>query len=68
LLGIGVALYFALQSLQGLPPTMFSALMGLMLFVAGLQLLALGVIGEYVGRACMEVRQRPRYVIQELWE
>jgi undecaprenyl-phosphate 4-deoxy-4-formamido-L-arabinose transferase len=68
LLGIGFALYMALQSVQGLPQTMVSALMVLILFVAGLQLLALGLIGEYIGRACMEVRQRPRYVIQELWE
>ena len=68
LLGVGFALYMALQSVQGLPQTMFSALMVLILFVAGLQLLALGLIGEYIGRACMEVRQRPRYVIQELWE
>jgi undecaprenyl-phosphate 4-deoxy-4-formamido-L-arabinose transferase len=68
LLGVGFALYIALQCVQGLPQTMFSALMVLILFVAGLQLLALGLIGEYVGRACMEVRQRPRYVIQELWE
>jgi polyisoprenyl-phosphate glycosyltransferase len=36
--------------------------------VAGLQLLALGLIGEYVGRTWMEVRQRPRYGIQEIWE
>jgi undecaprenyl-phosphate 4-deoxy-4-formamido-L-arabinose transferase len=68
LLGVGFALYMALQSVQGLPQTMVLALMVLLLFVAGLQLLALGLIGEYIGRACMEVRQRPRYVIQELWE
>jgi undecaprenyl-phosphate 4-deoxy-4-formamido-L-arabinose transferase len=67
-LGVGSALYFALQSVQGSPQTLVSALLALMLLVAGLQLLALGLIGEYVGRACMEVRRRPRYVIQERWE
>ena len=67
-LGVGFTLYIALQSVLGSPQTMLSALMALILFVAGLQLLALGLIGEYVGRTCMEVRQRPRYVIQELWE
>ena len=68
LLGVGFGLYVALQRLQGSPPAMLSALTALILFVAGLQLLALGLIGEYVGRTCMEVRQRPRYGIQEIWE
>ena len=68
LLGVGFGLYTALQHVQGSPQTMLSALMALILVVAGLQLMALGLIGEYVGRTCMEVRQHPRYVIQELWE
>ena len=35
------------------------------LFVfVGLQLLALGLLGEYVGRIYREVRRRPRYVIK----
>jgi undecaprenyl-phosphate 4-deoxy-4-formamido-L-arabinose transferase len=68
LLGLCCGLYVALQSLQGSPQTMLSVLIALILFVAGLQLLALGIIGEYVGRTCLEVRQRPRYAIQEIWE
>ena len=68
LLGVGFGLYIALQSLHGSPQTMLTLLIVLILLVSGLQLLALGLIGEYVGRTCMEVRQRPRYVIQELWE
>ena len=39
------------------------------LFVfVGIQILALGLIGEYVGRIYLEVRGRPRYVIQEVLE
>jgi hypothetical protein len=68
LLGVGFGLYIALQSVQGSPQALLSVLVALILLVAGLQLLALGLISEYVGRTCMEVRQRPRYVIQELWE
>jgi undecaprenyl-phosphate 4-deoxy-4-formamido-L-arabinose transferase len=67
-LGVGLGLYIGLQSMLSSPQTMLSVLIALLLSVAGLQLLALGLIGEYIGRLCMEVRQRPRYVIQELWE
>jgi undecaprenyl-phosphate 4-deoxy-4-formamido-L-arabinose transferase len=67
-LGAGCGLYMGVQSWRGTPPPMTLALTALFFFVGGLQLLALGVIGEYVGRTCMEVRQRPRYVILEMWE
>jgi hypothetical protein len=34
----------------------------------GIQILALGLMGEYIGRIYMEVRKRPRYVIQRIFE
>ena len=32
----------------------------------GLQLLSLGIVGEYVGKIYMEVKARPRYLIEAL--
>ncbi len=34
-------------------------------FVGGIQLLSIGVLGEYIGKIYMETKQRPRYIISE---
>lgn len=34
-------------------------------FISGIQLLSLGVVGEYIGKIYMEVKGRPRYIISE---
>lgn len=67
-IGAGCGLYTGLHSWPGAAPSLALVLTAVGFFVGGLQLLALGVIGEYVGRTCMDVRQRPRYGIKEIWE
>ena len=34
--------------------------------IGGLQLLALGIVGEYIGKIYMEVKERPRYIIESV--
>ena len=43
----------------------FTALMTILLFLGGVQLLTLGVAGEYLGRIYNEVKRRPRYLVEE---
>lgn len=55
--------YFLGHAVTGWASTV--AVIGL---VGGIQLICLGVIGEYIGKLYMEVKQRPRYIISERTE
>lgn len=43
----------------------WASIVSIICFLGGVQLLSLGVIGEYIGKIYLEVKQRPRYIIEK---
>jgi len=70
-LGIFIASLFALivlllQKLLGYTVQGWTTLMGSVWLLGGIQLLGLGIIGEYIGKIYQETKRRPRFIIDEL--
>ena len=53
--------YFTGHSVSG-----WASLITSIWLLGGLQLLAIGIIGEYIGKVFLETKKRPRYIIEEL--
>lgn len=60
------ALYFLARTLvYGIDVPGFATLIVSLLFFSGIQLMSLGILGEYIGRIFAEVKRRPLYLVAE---
>ena len=58
-----------IQAILGHTVSGWASMTSIICFVSGVQLICLGVIGEYIGKIYMETKARPRYIISErTWE
>jgi dolichol-phosphate mannosyltransferase len=59
-----IALAYLIMKLCGFPfPVGNPTLVILILFMGGIQLISVGILGEYIGRIYEEVRARPRFIV-----
>lgn len=67
--GFILALFFAMRRIIGVETaeTGFTTLVTLVLFLGGVQLVAVGLLGEYLARIYDEVKQRPLYIISNIY-
>ena len=65
LLGFIGIIWAIIEVLLGNTITGWASTVCIILFLGGVQLLSLGVIGEYVGKIYLETKRRPRYIISE---
>lgn len=74
LLGLSVSLmslflavfFFVKKLIYGLTPPGYASIIVSIFFLSGIQLVTLGVIGEYVGRIFEEAKRRPMYVLRRV--
>ncbi|MCM1066066.1 MAG: glycosyltransferase family 2 protein [Muribaculaceae bacterium] len=65
LLDIAVGVWVLVSHFRGIAISGWSSLMLSVWFLGSLVLIALGIIGEYIGKIFIEVKHRPRYAIAE---
>lgn len=65
LVSIILAIYFFVRYLLGMTVTGWVTLAMSLWILGGLQLMAIGVVGEYVGKIYLEAKGRPRFIIEK---
>jgi glycosyltransferase involved in cell wall biosynthesis len=65
-MGFAIGIFFAVRRIIGIETaaTGFTTLVTLVLFLGGVQLIGIGVLGEYLGRIYDEVKRRPQYIVK----
>ncbi len=65
LLGLIMGAYVIVSLVQGHTVAGWASIMMSIWLLGGLQLIALGMIGEYVGKIYMETKRRPKFILEE---
>ena len=65
LLSLIILLYTLISKLSGNASAGWTSTVASIWMIGGIQLLSLGVIGEYIGKIYAETKHRPRYIIEE---
>ena len=68
LLGFVGCIWAFIVGLLGNETAGWASIVCIITFLGGIQLLSLGIIGEYVGKIYLETKNRPRYIIEETTE
>lgn len=64
-MSIGIIIFALINKMLGYAVEGWTFLMGSIWLVAGIQMLSLGIIGEYIGKIYQETKKRPRFIIEE---
>ena len=65
LISIGIMVYSIIRKLTGNTVDGWTFLSISIWFIGGLQMISIGIIGEYIGKMYNETKQRPRFIIEE---